>query len=209
MKKIIGFVFGLLLTLSVNAQIFDGGLSLGGNLSQIDGDRLSGYDKIGFNFGAFVRLPLGGPLSGQLEMKYNNKGAARWGDIINPESYMASLHYVEIPVLLQQWFTEEIFTEFGLSAGYLMGAKYVDNAGALPINPKVYYNKWDYSVIVGINYMLNDVVGANLRWYYSIVPAYEANTGFYRGTIADLIGLKDGYYNNTVSLSVYFKLSSN
>jgi hypothetical protein len=208
MKKIIIILFATTFMLRLNSQVFDGGLTLGGNLSQIDGDMLSGYDKIGLNIGAFIRIPLGGFFTSQLELKYNNKGAARWGDVLNPSVYMVSLHYIDMPVMLQAWFTDDLFADFGLTAGYLMGAKYVDNAGALPYSPKKYYSDFDFNFLIGLNYLFTDAIGANFRWYYSIIPAYEANTGIYRGRIADILGLKDGYYNNVISLSVYFKINN-
>lgn len=200
-------VFLFLISFESKSQVFDGGLAGGFNFSQIDGDRLSGYDKLGFNAGAFVRIPLGSVFTGQMEIKYNNKGAARWGDVINPSIYKVALHYVDIPLLIQPWFTDDLFADIGASAGYLLGAKYVDAAGELPDNPKNLYKDWDINFIVGLNYLITEEIGANIRWYYSLMPAYEKNTGIYQGRIAEIIGLEDGYYNNFLSFSVYLKLN--
>lgn len=209
-KKSIVIISTFLLSflVKINAQIFDGGICGGINLSQIDGDRLSGFDKPGINAGAFIRLPVGGPFTVQGELKLNNKGAAQWGDVFNPSIYRVSLNYIEIPILLQAWFTEDLYGELGFSAGYLVSATYVDNTGALPHNPKDYYKSWDYNIVTGLSYLINDKTGINLRWAYSLTPAYEANTGFYRGFISDWFNLKDGYYNNFLSASVYIKLNN-
>jgi len=74
--------FSILLSLicflpSVSAQRFIGGMAAGINLTQVDGDEVFGYNKIGFNGGPFVKLMLDKKqrFSLTLELLYSQKGA--------------------------------------------------------------------------------------------------------------------------------------
>jgi hypothetical protein len=205
-KLIIYFIFCLFLSTNLFSQRFDGGILGGISLAQIDGDQLSGFDNIGLTGGLFVRTNLNEYLKAQLELKYNKKGAARWGDNLNPSVYMVSLHYVDMPVLAQLSIKEKFLPEIGLSVGKMMGAKYVDYAGSLPHDPKEKFSGWDFNFLIGASFFFTDKLGANVRWGYSIIPAYEANTGIYRGRISEMLGLKDGYYNNYLNMAVYYMI---
>jgi hypothetical protein len=66
----------LLIPVVLNAQRFKGGVLVGFNGSQIDGDTWSGFYKGGLLAGAFVNTDLRDGFSAQLEIKYSSKGAA-------------------------------------------------------------------------------------------------------------------------------------
>ena len=64
-----------LLTLSVQAQNFGGGLILGLSTSQVGGDNLGGFNKAGLLTGAFVNSNISSLLNIQMEMTYIQKGS--------------------------------------------------------------------------------------------------------------------------------------
>ena len=56
-KKFTVLLFCGFLTLSIQAQNFGGGLIAGLSTSQVAGDNLAGFNKIGMMAGAFVTFP--------------------------------------------------------------------------------------------------------------------------------------------------------
>ncbi len=200
MKRTIFFAWIILFTIEGFSQRFDGGATGGLSLSQIDGDWQSGYHNLGLNAGLFVRTDLTNLLAGQLELKYNKKGAAKWG---RGSSYIKSLHYIDLPIMVQLSLTEKIVPEIGLSAGYLVGAKFIDEYGISPYNPKNTYSRWDFNFLIGVNYYFKKNFAANARWGYSLFPLLEYNTGIIRSQLSELL-FKDGDYNNYLNFSIYY-----
>jgi len=64
---------------STSAQRFIGGITAGINLTQVDGDQVFGYHKVGFNGGPFVKLMIDKKqrFSVTMELLYSQKGAAK------------------------------------------------------------------------------------------------------------------------------------
>ena len=75
LKKYILYLLLGVLTLSVNAQNFGGGVILGLSSSQVGGDDLSGFHKTGGLIGIFVNNSISKLLSVQMEMTYIQKGS--------------------------------------------------------------------------------------------------------------------------------------
>ena len=119
----------LLFQTVTQAQSFIGGISAGASFSQIDGDKMAGYNKAGLIAGGFVNRQLGGKVSAQLEMLYIGKGSKRGA---NPNKGIfdyrrISLHYVEVPIVCQYWYKKLNLTlEAGLSYGVLISSKEED-----------------------------------------------------------------------------------
>jgi len=83
-NKIIMFVICILLSAfyfppSASAQRFIGGIAAGINLTQVDGDEVFGYSKVGFNGGPYVKLMLDKKqrFSVTMELLYTQKGAQK------------------------------------------------------------------------------------------------------------------------------------
>ena len=58
-----------------NEREFFGGVIAGTNLSQIEGDGIAGYNKVGANVGAIVYARLKGPWAASMEILYSQKGS--------------------------------------------------------------------------------------------------------------------------------------
>ena len=54
---------------SAHAQRILGGISIGMNLCQVDGDQFYGFNKVGLNFGPMVILPFGKNKSWSVSME--------------------------------------------------------------------------------------------------------------------------------------------
>jgi hypothetical protein len=80
MRKV--FLLTLMIGLVVVAtqtqsQKFNGGILVGGLVSQVDGDDWAGYHKLGFLGGGFVSLDVSKHFTLQMEMEYIQKGKNR------------------------------------------------------------------------------------------------------------------------------------
>lgn len=211
MKKLLFFFFVIINTYMGNCQTaFIGGGFGGFTGSQIDGDNLAGYHKIGITLGAWTRTKINDELSTQLELRYTGKGAfGNTGSNDNPDIYQVSFGYTEIPVVLQYHLSSKIFIDAGLSVGYLNRRRIIEGGYEVPeseIKKNGDYNKLDYCWLVGLNYRITENMTINFRYNYSIVPIKKRNVGRYQGWIVEALNLPDGFYNNMVSVTMYYEL---
>jgi hypothetical protein len=181
--------------ISLSAQRFNGGILAGFNASQIDGDKLAGYNKLGILVGTFVNTDFTNKLGGQLELKYSAKGSSTAKDDFN--KLKVRLNYIDIPVLLTYEAVKNLTLQGGLSFNYLFSAKYFDGAwfDDLSIDP----NKFETALQAGINYKFFEAFDINLRYNYSLIPVRKEDSG---DTFLDE-GL---WFNNVVSFALYFQI---
>lgn len=88
MKHFFIFITLLFLAAPTFGQKFVAGIIVGGNLTQVDGDWVSGYYKFGANGGASVMLALNTKQTwfGTIELLYTQKGAYQrnWSESMTP-----------------------------------------------------------------------------------------------------------------------------
>lgn len=163
------------------AQKFDGSIVLGGTASQIDGDNLAGFNKIGLTGGMRIEYALENNLYAGLEMLYTARGS-RSGLTKGVATSITSVHlnYIEIPLIfgIKDWYIEKekyykVGAETGLSYGYLFGASsndsdistYVDN-----------FRTSDVSYHLGVFYAFTKRWTFNARYTRSLITLYEDET---------------------------------
>lgn len=199
MRRSIIFMFFVFLCITGYSQFFHGGMRLGGNGSQVSGDRLSGFDKFGFHGGLYVGVNLNERTRLQLEMMYVQKGSRQNAKPHKGiySSYLLRLNYIELPLMLV-WRGNSYFElEGGLSYGNLMNNTDVewDENGVLPgMAP---FRKYEISVQLGFNYLLNENLRVNFRLNNSILPVREHAGG------ATYL-LNRGQYNTVLMLGVNY-----
>ena len=120
LKYLIVSCFFVINFLIGKAGDFKGGLLAGFCASQMDGDKLAGYDKFGPTLGFFVNRNFKEKWNGQFEIRYNQKGAA---SVKNEESYRVRLNYIELPFLASYKITKRIKGEAGLEPSILISSK--------------------------------------------------------------------------------------
>ena len=164
MNKTKLFFLSLIFLASINiisAQKFGGSLILGFNASQIDGDRLAGYDKLGLNAGIGINYDLNDPWQLNVDFLFSQRGSQ---SRLIPDKYeplrKITLNYLELPVYIsyQDWFIDEekyykIQGYTGLSFGRLFSVKnglndsdfdgenFIKNDLSFLIGAKLYFNK--------------------------------------------------------------------
>ena len=108
MKKLLIFVL-LVMPLILTAQTFRAGALVGLNASQIDGDLLAGFDKLGLNLGGEVRFSITNRLLGKVELLWSQQGST--DEPFSGRAQRIHLNYVAIPfgVAYEDWLKDEYY----------------------------------------------------------------------------------------------------
>ena len=142
---------------------FEAGVVAGMNLSQIDGDDLTGFNKIGVNVGARVDAILTDRWRLSLEMLFAQQGASRH-KLDNPASAFDKirLNLVEAPVMVhfQDW---KIQASAGVSYARVINAEIIDYTGedateSYPLQDNL------FSIILGGTFFFQENLGLNIQW---------------------------------------------
>ena len=195
LRKIAAIVFALLFNYSpllLKAQnpssyyvedphTFFGGLLLGGNFSQVDGDSYAGYHKAGINVGGIMYARLDEELALSMELLYSQKGSrgnrvqeSGWSGVyIN--TYKINLNYVEIPLQINYFDKRKSHFGAGFSYSQLLSSKEEivvdDGSGPRPVETDTFkFFKGDVNFILAGNLHLKSGLFLNLRFQYSIMP---------------------------------------
>jgi len=164
-------------------RTFYGGLILGGNATQVDGDNYAGYKKFGLNAGGIMYVRLDEHLAASIEILYSQKGARSDGEQEVPgkiiiQKYKVTLDYAEIPIQINYFDKRRSHFGAGFSIGRFISAKESGSALFLP-EPvdfdKYPFNKMDYNFIIGGNLHLWQGLFLNARFQYSLVPIRKGN----------------------------------
>jgi hypothetical protein len=189
------------------AQRFNGGILLGMNASQVDGDTYAGYNKFGLMGGAFVYTPLSKKFDMQLEIKYMGKGANKKTTEQSPSKYRSNLNYIEIPVLLRLNTKIKIGWEGGLGFGYLFAYSEEDEYGKLPSDQSSSFKPFELSSLIGATYQISQKFQINLRYSYSILSIVKKIVDDPNNTYINYRSGR-GVYNNLFSLGIYYNIGS-
>jgi len=157
-------------------RVFYGGIVAGMNMCQVDGDGFGGYHKAGLNVGATVYAQFNTAIGMSMELLYVQKGARDINESYSPyigsyfAGYYLDLNYVEVPVMFNFFTNHKLHASIGGSYSRLLKSK-----EALTIDPgypidqdKYYFNKNEFSYLVGLSYQLYKGLFINARYQYSI-----------------------------------------
>jgi len=168
----------LLVSFEVDAQRILGGLSVGMNLTQVDGDEYYGFHKVGLNVGPMVILPFGKNKrwSVSMELLYSQKGSHHTGNT-DSTTYNFKLDYLEIPVLVHFTDKKVISGGVGFCYGQLINQKETFNNQPLDtsyyVQPITGLSNSDISVVADLQIRLWNRLWADLRYQYTMVRLRE------------------------------------
>lgn len=162
------------------------GLAGGINMANLDYDNtMTGVSDFGtnghtsFHLGAFVNIPIGGMFRFQPGITYSGQGADinfKAGTL--SKEYEQSLHYINIPLILQDQMASGIFLELGAQPGFMISAKQKDiSAGSTAdaVDNKKDFDGFDIAAVGGIGYLTRIGLGFNVRYNYGLTNIYEDN----------------------------------
>ncbi len=174
---------------------FQGGLVVGGVGAQVDGDRHSGYHRFAGLGGFWVARPFGTKLRLRFEFRYIGKGSlANEGQgAARRQIYSLSLHYLELPVVLEYRVWQRWYVGLGLGGGYLLSASESNQYGNLLVGGRKSFNSYEWAGHARVSYRFNDHLTGTMGAAYSLLPI--------RGRI-DIASIVRAQYNNLVTLSL-------
>ncbi len=183
------------------AQRFDAGFVAGFAATQVDGDSHSGYNKIGPIAGIWLGHRLSSVLYSRMELRYIQKGsyAKKTDDGSSTSFYRMRLNYFEIPLLVGYRLGNGFNPLVGLSGGYLIKAKEMNEYGLLPAEDIQKFRKVEFAGLLGIDYNKSEHWAFSLIYTYSLFPVRPHNSSVtYRWN--------RGQYNNVLELMVRYKI---
>ncbi len=162
---------------SAKGQSIRAFVTAGGNLSQIDGDEVFGFKKLGFNGSVGAMIPLGdsGKWWISVETMFSQRGAYEKS---YPFHYKVTLPYAEIPIMLH--FEDPVGGwTFGLGFSYsrLLQNPIEDVAwDSTGVSTEITdfvdvpFSKNDFSVIADVRFRIWRNLKFNIRYQYSLSP---------------------------------------
>ncbi|MCX6247188.1 MAG: porin family protein [Bacteroidetes bacterium] len=189
---------------SLHAQRFNGGVMAGGVVSQVDGDYYGGYNKFGYLAGGFVSLKVSPSSSFQMELEYIQKGSRINSDSTNAgNSYLMRFHYLEVPLLYQFTFAKRFSLETGPAMDVLLGS--LEESNGIETQSTIPLRNITVAGIFGVSGFITDHLKVNFRINYSLMSIRQTAESYppsYR-----YIFWQKGQFNNLLSLSLlwYFK----
>ncbi|HKL72552.1 MAG TPA: outer membrane beta-barrel protein [Marinilabiliaceae bacterium] len=160
---------------SLSAQSFKGGVKGGLVASEVSGDELAGLNKFGFFGSAFTMYPISNHSFLQMEVMYIQKGSRAVPKEENLYSdYFLSLHYVEVPLLYVQdlsiWshVLNGTLVHGGLSLSKLVNHK--ETKDGTTFFSTTNFNTLEANFLLGISYPITHSLHASLGFSNSLTP---------------------------------------
>lgn len=123
-------LFVLLSTKSIAQRGFEGSAVIGLTTSQIDGDDLLGFNKLGLSSGLKVGFDLHEKLMGNVEVLYSQRGSSERLFDRSDDLALTALNYFELPVYVSfgDWYVKEgdyfrMRAHLGISYAVLLSSK--------------------------------------------------------------------------------------
>ena len=158
-------------------RTFYGGLLLGANLAQVDGDNFAGYHRPGFNAGGVVYIKLKTQMALSMEVLLSQKGSRATTPQMLPSGlyitkYGIDLNYAEVPVLINFFdkHSSHLCAGFSYSALGSSGEYITTHPAVLYDLGKYPFKKDDINILLGGNLHLYKCLFFNLRFQYSVIP---------------------------------------
>lgn len=166
------FLFGILMLLpgeTYSQNRFKAGIAAGMTASQLGGDSLSGYDKLGFSFGARLSYGVGKKYDLTMELLYSQRGSRESVGFSNSGPQSTSLNYLEIPVYftINDWLIEsgnyyKVGLFGGLTYAYLIS---VNTSNPILSGRESEFQDHDIAARVGVYYAFTKNI--TFRTYYT------------------------------------------
>lgn len=180
-----------------SAQNFDAGLIGGFCTSQVSGDNLSGYNKLGSRFGAYINYPINKKMSYQLEMQFLQKGSKKPYTENSPETYLFELNYIELPATLNYQVKKGISIESGLGTAFLVDYKEQDEITDINTDKP---NTLALDFLLGVQYDIKKNLKLNIRYANSI-------SRIRKHASEEESGLNSGQFSSLVSFALMYQIS--
>lgn len=162
----------------------------GANASQVNGDKLAGFDKFGLNVGAGVKRSISSKSSFQIEFLYSEKGSKDVASTNNPiPDTLFQFNYIDIPIVYAYNIYPKLNLELGIYNSVRLKSIYSDFINDYDRTSVI--RSTDHGVTGGVNYQIIDDLSVNIRVSQSI---FDINASIER------------YFNLATSFSIRYSL---
>ena len=215
------FIF-IFATISTNSygQLFKGEILLGANLSQVEGDMVNGYRKVGFCGGMGIQLPFHfnpksetKPWAASMEILFTQRGARQKNanykptDITNDSiytrykfKYLLQNNYVCLNFMLHYTDKEKYTIGTGLAYNRLVYYKEIEFGTLQTYDSVARFKPSDLMFLFDLRLRVWQQLKAGFRFEYSLIPI---RTRHFRQS-ANYLEQTRKQYNNTLSLYLVY-----
>lgn len=167
-----------------NGKRFYGGLALGLNATQVDGDAFAGFHQAGLNVGGLVYWFFAKNVAGSMEFLFSQKGSHGVDESYSPyagayfATYKMRLNYIEVPAIFHYLFQEKYMAGIGASFNALLSAKesMEDLGSMVPFDPSEYpFNNYTFDIIGSISMVVWKNFMVEARYQYGLTPLRKWN----------------------------------
>jgi hypothetical protein len=154
--------------------LFHAGVRLGFTASQLSGDDLSGFHKLGAYAGVYSFLPISKNRlwSFQMEINFCMKGSSTFSKDINDpnigDKYILHLFYAELPLLFKYLVFKNFEIELGPTINFLFKSIEKDWGGIIKGRPS--FTFYEIAAMGGVSYLFKKHYIVSLRYSNSILP---------------------------------------
>jgi hypothetical protein len=200
---LLAFILGCVMVKNCAAQSFK--LELQGGLAgtQMSGDQLGGFDKVGLVAGAGVSRSIGQKGHLGFRMLYFQKGSQQRvkTDTLKMEVdyYLLRLNYLEIPISYRHMIRERFMIEGGPSLGVLLSSKEEDENGELAFERPFY--KLDFSLYGSVGYEIRSDLSFQFSYFQGIVPVRPHLSG-------STFRLNRGQYSSAIVFTLVYQFGA-
>lgn len=171
MKKQVIYIFLLVILampFGVNAQDFNFGLQFGIVPSQVDGDGMTGYNKIGLTAGCFVTRDITKDVFLYTDLSFTMKGSkVASSKNVNFDQLEISANYIDWGIYAGYRFTDKINLKAGLIPSVLIYSNEKTPAGNESLEDEK-FRAFNMLVSGGLSYHFSKHFAVNATYNYSI-----------------------------------------
>ena len=182
------------------AQDFGAQFLVGANFSQVDGDQLGGYNKLGANLGVQIDREITEDWSGAFELRYSMKGAKKVIDPKGPPTFSLTLdyQYIEVPLLVKYTKYEKFTLYVGPSVGVNIVGKRFENGIESEVDE---LRPLELGFNIGGTYYVKEKIGLDLRHSYSMLSLTDNNVV----SIGPTWFSRTGWFNRLFTIGVVYR----
>ena len=144
--------------------------------SQITGDGIAGFHKLGFYGGGFTDFRFTPKSALQLELNFIQKGSRQTPTVKNGNAkILYNFNYIELPIVYRWYGIKNMNFEIGPQFGYMISHVRKDIAGE--VNDQIPYRPLELSATAGLSYYLlkNKKLEVNARYSMSVLSIQSAD----------------------------------
>lgn len=200
-RSIIVLMFLFLMTNNIaSGQSFKAAVLAGINSSQVSGDELSGFNKVGLFIGGSAILPVSEKSLVEMELLFIQKGSKTPTPKNGAANYFykMSLNYLEVPLIYTFRPVKYVSVHAGPTFGVLVGSKEEDNAGEL--TGQIPFQKTELGIDSGLSVYFSEHLSLTMRLSTSLLPI--------RKTGANSPLFESGQYNSGLAFFLQYTFGS-